>query len=196
MRDILQYAPPDVSSYSWMEVEKSFTSGKVAMIFDASDFIGRIENPDTSPIAGKIGYALAPRGPSKDHYASHLFTAGMAINAYTDHPNEAWEVLQWMTSTGVQKRTALESGNTGVTVRSVLDSKEFRDAYPGIDVMLKAQELANPDFMPKIPIYSELCDIVGTYISGVISGNYQPQDAMDRAAKEMTKVLDDNGYIK
>ena len=196
VRDILQYAPPDVSSYSWMEVEKSFTSGKVAMIFDASDFIGRIENPDTSPIAGKIGYALAPRGPSKDHYASHLFTAGMAINAYTDHPNEAWEVLQWMTSTGVQKRTALESGNTGVTVRSVLDSKEFRDAYPGIDVMLKAQELANPDFMPKIPIYSELCDIVGTYISGVISGNYQPQDAMDRAAKEMTKVLDDNGYIK
>ncbi len=196
VRDILQYAPPDVASYSWMEVEKSFTSGKVAMIFDASDFIGRIENPDQSPIAGKIGYTLAPRGPVKNRYASHLFTAGMAINAYTDHPDETWEFLEWMVSTDVQRRTALESGNTGVTARSVLDSREFKEAYPGIDVMLEAQDLANPDFMPKISIYSELCDILGTYISGVVAGKYQPQEAMDSAAKEMTNTLEEYDYIK
>ena len=196
VRDILQYAPPDVAGYSWMEVEKSFTSGKVAMIFDASDFIGRIENPEQSPIAGNIGYALAPRGPVKDRYASHLFTAGMAINGHSKNIDEAWEFLQWMTSTSVQRRTALESGNTGVTVRSVLDSQEFRDAYPGIDVMLKAQDLANPNFMPKIPIYSELCDIVGTYISGVVAGKFQPKEAMDNAAREMTRVLEEYEYIK
>ncbi len=196
VRDILKYAPPDVSRYSWLEVEKSFTSGKVAMIFDASDFIGRIENPEQSPIAGKIGYALAPQGPAAGRYASHLFTAGMGINRYTKNPEQAFQFLEWMTSTDVQKKTALESGNTGITSVSVLSSPEFQRAYPGIDVMLEAQKRANPDFMPKITIYSELCDIIGTHISAVVSGDEQPKESMDKAAAEMTTALQNYGLIK
>ena len=197
IKDILQYAPPDVSNYTWMEVEKSFTTGKVAMIFDASDFIGRIENPDQSSIAGKIGYALAPAGPAApnyERYPSHIFTAGMAINAYSKNIDEAWQVLEWMTSTEVQRRTALESDNTGITSVQVLGSQEFMDAYPGIDVMLEAQKLANPEFMPRISVYSELCDIIGTHMSAVIAGNEEPQEAMDKAAKEMLTPLKD--YMK
>jgi multiple sugar transport system substrate-binding protein len=197
IKDILQYAPPDVSNYTWMEVEKSFTTGKVAMIFDASDFIGRIENPQSSGIAGKIGYALAPAGPccpNTERYPSHLFTAGMGISAYSKNVDDAWAFLQWMTSTDVQRKTAIESGNTGITSRKVLGSEEFQKAYPGIDVMLKAQELANPNFMPHIPCYSELCDIIGTHISAVIAGAEQPKEAMDKAAAEMLVPL--KGCIK
>jgi len=197
VRDILQYAPSDVANYTWMEVEKSFTTGKVAMIFDASDFIGRIENPESSGIAGKIGYALAPAGPCcprEERYPSHVFTAGMAINAHSKNVDEAWQFLEWMTSTEVNRRTALESGNTGVTSVQVLSSQEFMDAYPGIDVMLEAQKLANPEFMPRISVYIELCDIVGTHISAVIAGSEEPQEAMDNAAKEMLVPL--KGFIK
>jgi len=196
VRDILKYAPPDVARYSWMEVEKSFTTGKTAMIFDASDFIGRIEDKKASPIAGKIGYALAPLGPEKGRYASHLFTAGMGINAGSKNVDEAWEFLQWMTSSEVNRKTALQSNNTGVTVRSVLQSKEFQKAYPGIDVMLKAQEMANPEYMPHIPVYAELCDIIGTNMSEVISGNLKPQEGMNRAYLDMFRVLRRYGYLQ
>jgi ABC-type glycerol-3-phosphate transport system substrate-binding protein len=167
------------------------------MIFDASDFIGRLENPEQSSIVGKIGYTLAPAGPAApnyERYPSHLFTAGMAISGYSKNVEEAWQVLEWMTSTDVQRRTALESGNTGVTSVKVLSSQEFMEAYPGIDVMLEAQKLANPEFMPRISVYSELCDIIGTHISAVISGDEEPQEAMDKAAQEMLTPLKD--YIK
>jgi ABC-type glycerol-3-phosphate transport system substrate-binding protein len=118
----------------------------------------------------------------------------MAINAYSENVDDAWTFLEWMTSTEVQRRTALESGNTGVTSVQVLSSDEFMNAYPGIDVMLEAQKLANPEFMPRISVYSELCDIIGTHISAVIAGDEEPQEAMDKAAKEMLTPL--QGFIK
>jgi len=199
VRDLLKYAPPDVSRYGWVEVENSFTSGKVAMIMDASDFIGRIENPESSKIAGKIGYALIPEGPfapSEERYASHLFTAGMGINADSSNIDAAWKFLQWMTSTKIQLRTAMEGHNTGITSVTVLESEEFMNAYPGIDVMLKALEYSNPNYMPHISCYTELCDIIGTHISGVVAGTEDPEKAMNAANTEMLKVLERTGNIK
>ncbi|NPV53886.1 MAG: sugar ABC transporter substrate-binding protein [Firmicutes bacterium] len=200
IKDILQkYGPPDVSRYSWVEVEKAFTTGRVGMIFDASDFVGRIEDPKRSQIAGKIGYALAPAGPNiprTKRYASHLFTAGMGINADSRHKEAAWLFLQWMTSSEVQQRTLLEGNNTGVTSLAVLNSNQFRKAYQGVDVILKALELANPEYMPHITVYSELCDIIGTHISAVVAGMEEPADAMKKAKLEMYRALSRAGLIK
>ncbi len=199
VKELSQYAPPDMARYGWVEVENSFTQGKVAMIMDASDFIGRIEDPDNSPIAGNIGYALIPEGPAAprtERYASELFTAGMGINADSPDVEEAWKFLQWMTCTEVQRRTALQGNNTGITSLPILNDSEFKNSYPGIDVMLKALEYANPHYMPRIPCYSELCDSIGTHISSVIAGTEEPESAMKAAARGMLKPLVEGGHIK
>jgi maltose-binding protein MalE len=50
--------------------------------------------------------------------------------------------------------------------------------------------------MPHIPVYAELCDIIGTNISEVISGQRQPQEAMNRAYLDMFRVLRRYGFLK
>jgi len=198
--DILRnYGPPDVSRYSWLEVQNVFVTGHAAIIFDASDFVGRIENPEMSQIVGKIGYALAPAGPEipiTERYASHLFTAGMGINADSRHKDAAWLFLQWMTSKDIQMRTMLVGHRTGLTSESVLRSEEFRSTYPGVPVILRALELANPEYMPHIPEYPELCEIIGTQISRVVAGEIDAETAMKQAYDQMYKVLELAGYYK
>jgi len=198
--DILRnYGPPDVSRYSWLEVQNVFVTGHTAIIFDASDFVGRIENPELSQIVGKIGYALAPAGPAgpvTKRYASHLFTAGMGINADSRYKDAAWLFLQWMTSKDIQMRTMLVGHRTGLTSESVLGSEEFRSTYPGVPVILRALELANPDYMPHIPEYPELCEIIGTQISRVVAGEIEAEAAMKQAYDQMYKVLKLAGYYQ
>jgi len=198
--DILRnYGPPDVSRYSWLEVQNVFVTGHTAIIFDASDFIGRIENPEMSQIAGNIGYALAPAGPAgpvTERYPSHLFTAGMGINADSRSKDAAWLFLQWMTSQDVQMRTMLVGHRTGLTSKSVLGSEEFRGTYPGVSVILRALELANPEYMPHIPEYPEVCEIIGTQISRVVAGQIGAEAAMKKASEQIYRVLDLAGYYE
>lgn len=198
--DILRnYGPPDVSRYSWLEVQDIFVTGHCGMIFDASDFVGRIEDPNLSQIVGKIGYALAPAGPccpTTERYPSHLFTAGMGINADSHNIDASWLFLQWVTSNKVQQES-IHMANTGITSTSVLESEEFKSAYPdATPVMLEAMKLANSDYMPHIPEYPQLCDILGTQISRVVVGEIEAQEAMDIAYKEMYRVLEGAGYYK
>ncbi len=198
--DILKnYGPPDVSRYSWLEVQNIFVTGYCGMIFDASDFVGRIEDPNLSQIVGKIGYALAPAGPCcpiTERYPSHLFTAGMGINADAHNIDASWLFLQWMTSNEVQQKS-IQMGNTGITSTSVLESEEFKSAYPdATPVILEAIKLANPDYMPHIPEYPQLCDILGTQISRVVAGELEAEEAMNIAYKEMYRVLEEAGYYR
>lgn len=198
--DILKnYGPPDVSRYSWLEVQNAFVTGTTGVIFDASDFIGRIEDPNLSQIVGKIGYALAPAGPFgpvSERYASHLFTAGMGINADSKNIEAAWLFLQWMTSKDVQMRTMIEGGNTGITSVSAMASEEFSKTYPGVPVILEALKLANPDYMPHIAEYPELCEAIGTQISRTVTGEASVEDAMKIAYDDMYKVLEQAGYYQ
>ena len=198
--DILKnYGPPDVSRYSWLEVQNAFVTGTTGVIFDASDFIGRIEDPNLSQIVGKIGYALAPAGPFgpvSERYASHLFTAGMGINADSKNIEAAWLFLQWMTSKDVQMRTMIEGGNTGITSVSAMASEEFSKTYPGVPVILEALKLANPDYMPHIAEYPELCEAIGTQISRAVTGEASVEDAMKIAYDDMYKVLEQAGYYQ
>jgi len=193
------YGPPDISRYSWLEVQNIFVTGHAAMIYDASDFIGRMENPDFSQIVGKIGYPLAPAGPYgpvTKRYASELWTAGMGINADSKNKEAAWLFLQWMTSKDVQMRTMIEGGNTGITSISAMASEEFSKTYPGVPVILEALKLANPEYMPRISEYAELCEIIGTQISRVVAGELGAEEAMKIAYDDMYKVLDQAGYYK
>jgi ABC-type glycerol-3-phosphate transport system substrate-binding protein len=50
-----------VASYFWNEVQLSMQQGKAAVIMDATNFGPRLEDPEQSNIAGKVGYALMPR---------------------------------------------------------------------------------------------------------------------------------------
>ena len=48
----------------WAESTSMFMEGKAAMIYDANVFKALYENPKESKVAGKVGYAVIPAGPT------------------------------------------------------------------------------------------------------------------------------------
>ena len=120
----------------------------------------------------------------------------MGINADSKNIEAAWLFLQWMTSKDVQMRTMIEGGNTGITSVSAMASEEFSKTYPGVPVILEALKLANPDYMPHIAEYPELCEAIGTQISRSVTGEASVEDAMKIAYDDMYKVLEQAGYYQ
>ncbi|MBT4269654.1 MAG: extracellular solute-binding protein, partial [Deltaproteobacteria bacterium] len=58
-----EYGPPGASNIGWKEVVGAMAQGRAAMTVEISIFAGLVlENPKSSKVAGKLGYALVPPG--------------------------------------------------------------------------------------------------------------------------------------
>jgi maltose-binding protein MalE len=67
--------------------------------------------------------------------------------------------------------------------------------YP-FDVVLDNLEKANPDFRPRIPEISKIQDVLGLYLSEALNGTRTPDDALQKADQEITKIMKAAGYYK
>jgi len=88
-----KYAPPGMATYGWHEALADFEQGRVAQYQDASPFGERMQNPEESRIAGKVGYSVALRGPVAR--TPGMYTAGHAINVASTKKDAAWKFVEW-----------------------------------------------------------------------------------------------------
>jgi ABC-type glycerol-3-phosphate transport system substrate-binding protein len=198
------FGPPGVSSYTWDDVQSAFTSGKVAMIIDANNFMTRIEDPTKSIIAGKIGYAMIPAGPAGRYPG--IYSMGLAISkvgAKTEKEKlAAAEFIKWATSFDMQLDCALQKGVVSSARKSVFENPAFQakfgeDSYPGwLSSTVKSYELADPNFRPLIPEWREVGNIIGIAVEQVIAGEKSAKEALDWAAKEVERIMREAGKLK
>ena len=72
-------APPGVAGFNWMESMASFLQGKVGMWIDGVGLAPPLEDPNTSRVVGKVGYAVMPSGPKGQYSAT--FGDGIGVTA-------------------------------------------------------------------------------------------------------------------
>ncbi len=195
--DILRkYGPPDVANYTWMEVQTAFAQGKVAIVIDGEPVASRFQDPTIAPdLKGKIGWAMPPKGPVA--YPTHLFLPGWGINTYSTQKvkDATWVYITWITSDAVLENMIPDVPGTDCFPNpNVLDYLKPND--PPIGPMIETVPYMDATYMPVIPEYPELRDILGNYVSEIIAGQIDAKTAMDKAAAEMYKVLDKAGYYK
>lgn len=195
--DILKnYGPPDVANYTWMEVQTAFAEGKVAIIIDGEPVTSRLQDPTIGPkVQGKMGWALPPKGPVA--YPTHLFIPGWGINTYSSQKvkDATWAYITWITSDAVLLNMLPDVPGTDCFPNpAVLDYLKPID--PPITYMIEIAPFMDPSYMPVIPEYPELRDILGNYVSSVVAGEMDAKTAMDKANEEMYKVLEKAGYYK
>jgi len=198
------YGPPGSSTYTWDDVQTIFMAGKCAMIIDATNFLTRIENPELSAIAGKIGYAELPEGPAGKFPS--IYTLGFtvsAIGAKEEIEREAGTLfIMWATSKSMELGKALIHYPPIVSVcrASAFLHKAFIDkvkAYPGWrESTVKGLEICLAEYRPRIPEWREVGDILGIAVEEVIAGARDAKSALDWAAAEATKILIRTGRLK
>ena len=161
------------------------------MYLDASVFMGDIENPEKSLVAGKVGYAPMPAGPAGN--IANSLSWLLSMSSSSKNKKGAALFLAWATG----KETSLELGvATGVFGRkSVLESDAVRNKYPRAwsEAVLSSLEAPKPEAgFPRITEIDDWLDIYGGAVNATILGQRDAKTNLERAAAQMNKILSES----
>ena len=194
-KKLLGVADPASTSWDWSGLADAFAAGEVAMAPNWHEFASTLEDPAKSKIAGKIGYAVLPKGDKRS--ANIYGGTGIAINADAPEKEQkaAWLFLLWATAPQTELMV-LQSPQGGETpVRNSVynldvvkkgmtpgtpESKQMLNLLP-MPATLKAWQTENVYMRPKIPQWLQVDTVVYTHLSNMLAGTEAPDAAMNNA---------------
>lgn len=179
-----QTAPDGAGSFGFDEVVSAMCNGTTAMVEIWYGFGGAFTSTDSCEYADRIGFAVVP---GEDAHFISLGGMGISLSQYSDNPEAALALIQWLQSDEVQLRWAAEGGFPARF--SVLESEEFLNAAPYTASFAEAYPLVK-DFW-NLPEYNEMLGIQQEYLNLAITGQMEAQEALDLIAEEQQEILDD-----
>lgn len=192
---LTKYGPPGASNYGWEENRVAFEQGHAAMTIDATVNGALAEDKEKSKVAGKVGYAVFPKGPGES--GASIAVHGLYLSKFSKHKDAAYEFIKWATSKKVQLESLNVDPHCGITRRSVLQSSAFADKFgPFKDAIIGSIEDGNIQYVPRLGETFELTSRVGVALSEALAGVKSPKQALDEANEDIYKMLKDAGYYK
>lgn len=167
-RFLTDVSPPGSIGFNWNECQTTFMQGRAAMWIDGIGFAAPLEDPQRSRVAGKVGYALVPRGPANHHCA--LFGAGYGIPEQSRRKGPAWLYLQW--ALGKQMQLRMLTAGAGVPARSspfrneeaIGRSRFPREFFTTLEGSARIARAGLPEIVP----VTEFRDVIGTALTNTI----------------------------
>lgn len=191
MKEMFSYGPPGMTSFGQDGEFQAFLQGDAAMYLDASVFAGKARDPKQSKVYDKLGYAMHPK---QENRMSESGGFGLAIPANASHPEAAFLFMQWITSKETERKV-IENGGAPFRMSSVEDPA-LQAKYPDFKVLAKQLPYVNPDWRPIIPEWGELDNLIGIAVNQALTGEKEPQQAMDDIVAPVREIMVRAGYIK
>ncbi|MEA2876772.1 MAG: multiple sugar transport system substrate-binding protein [Hyphomicrobiales bacterium] len=182
-------SPPGVAGFNWMEALASFAQGRAAMWIDGVGWAPGVENPNSSRVVGKVGYAMVPAGPKGQYSAT--YGDGIGIPAACTKKEAAYLLCQWVVSKTQGARLVQAGG--GVPFRnSVLDDPEVqkgvtlpKEWFQSVLGAAKISKLGLPVIIP----VAEFRDLVGAAVTATLSGA-DPATELKKAHEQFRPILE------
>ncbi|QQO10172.1 ABC transporter substrate-binding protein [Breznakiella homolactica] len=186
-----EFGPPGIGNYTWYECVSDFQQGKAAMYLDMSVFMSQFEDPSSSQVAGKVGYAPMPAGPAGSKPTGGAWAVSMSTAS--KHKDAAFLFLSWITGPEVSKQLALEGG---IAARgSFLNDPELVNKYPADWLAAYQHGLAAEVPETTFPIISkneEYLDTIGTAFNSLILRKRDVKPVLDDAAAKVTILFQES----
>ena len=148
-------------------------------------YVWKLANAQDSKVQGKVG--IQPMVHAQGQIGgSCLGGWGLGISKTSKHPEEAWRVIQYMTSEDTMKRFVLATGLIPSYQRLFLDS-DILAKYPHFPQLLEAVQ--KPALRPPIGQYAQASDVLQRYLSAAFTGRMTSEQAMKAAAQETRNIL-------
>jgi sorbitol/mannitol transport system substrate-binding protein len=189
---VRDYGEPGAASSGFSECVTAYSQGQAAMWYDATSMVSTVEDPKTSTVVGKSGYAPAP--VEKTDASGWLYTWSLAIPKTSERKDQAWDFMSWMTSKEYMRLVGTKVGWARVPPGSRLSTyqiPEYADvAKVYAEPTLAAMESADPskptvDPVPYtgiqfvgIPEFQDLGTRVSQQISAAIAGRITVDEAL------------------
>ena len=143
-------------------------------------------DPEKSRVATRIGVGAMPafRGHVS---ASTLGGWQFGISRWSQHPDEAWVFVKFMTSPESQRRLAVDGG-LAPTRTGVYDDPYVREKMPHLKSFLPAFERARP--RPMSPLYPMISSELQRFFSQAIAGTQgEIQNLAKAASARIERIL-------
>jgi sorbitol/mannitol transport system substrate-binding protein len=199
---VKNYGEPGAPQAGFTECLNTFGQGKAAMWYDATSAAGTLEDPASSTVAGKVGYAYAPVNKTKS--SGWLWAWALAMPKTTKNADAAWKFISWATGKEYEKLVGAQMGWSRLPSgkrQSTYEIAEYKKSASAFaDITLSAIEEAdptNPGVQPRpalgvqfvgIPEFADLGTKVSQEVSAAIAGNTTVEKALADGQKLAEEV--------
>jgi multiple sugar transport system substrate-binding protein len=167
------------------DVRKSFSAGQAAMALNWTYMFALANDPKESQIAGKAGITPTPAGSGGSAPGVNGSMA-LSVASGSDHPEEAWKLIEFMTGQKVQNQYAKLS--LPIWKSSYEDPAVV--ALAGSDLIAAAKVQLNDMILrPQVPAYNEASQALQLEIQNALTGAKSPRQALDDAATAWEGLL-------
>ena len=176
--------PAGVTNYIEEDALRLFENGNAAFMRNWPYAWAQVNRAEAT-VQGKVGLKPMVHAPD-ENAAACLGGWGFAISKTAAHPDEAWRVVEFLTSRESQKKFALEYSYVP-SRRDLFTEPEILAKYDHYQELL---EVAN-NTVPRPPVgqYAQISDILQRYLSAALTDQMSAEDAMNAAAGETRRVL-------
>lgn len=202
MINSLKYAPPEVLTYGFDELQAAFIESRCAMEINWTD-VGRVgSDPTVSKVVGKIGVALVPGTKLPDGRVVHrpVMAASrvMSITKTCKHPELAFEVLRMMALDASLAYVSSTYSGMDPFRYSHFNRPEafgmfanYKEAKAYLDGVKANQDVGYPELTMQGS--AQYMDVLTLALSQALLGEKGPKEALDWAAAEWDKISDAMG---
>ncbi|WP_327115929.1 sugar ABC transporter substrate-binding protein [Nocardia sp. NBC_01730] len=189
------HGEPGSATSGFSECATQLSQGNTAMWYDATSAVSVLEDPASSKVVGKIGYAPAPVAQKPN--SGWLYTWSLGIPTSSDKPDAAWKFISWMTGKPYIRTVGEKLGWSHVPPGSRMSTyripeyAEASEAYGPLTLSsMQGADPEHPTVQPvpytgiqflAIPEFQDLGTRVSQQISAAIAGRISVRDALDQA---------------
>lgn len=198
---VKNYGEAGPAQAGFTECLNNFAQGKSAMWYDATSAANSVEDPKSSTVAGKVGYAAPPKG---EKAAGWVWAWAWGMPKTTKHQDTAWKFISWASSKEYEKLVGAEKGWTRVPDgkrASTFDIPEYKEASAAYsEQMQKALAGSDPAKCSvfdtpaagcqylAIPEFADLGTKIGQEMSAALSGQKTADEAVAASVKLAEEV--------
>ena len=192
---VQKYGEPGAPEAGFSECATLYSTGDASMWYDATSAVSTIEDPQSSSVAGRNGYAWAPSQNGRP--SGWLYTWSLAIPTTSAHKQQSWDFIAWMTSKSYIKTVGAKLGWSHVPPGSRFSSyqipqyKKLSAVYGPLTLQsINATNTAHPTVQPvpytgiqflDIPEFQDLGTNVSEQFSAAIAGQQSASSALAQA---------------
>ncbi|MBB4932184.1 sorbitol/mannitol transport system substrate-binding protein [Lipingzhangella halophila] len=201
---VREHGQPGAANSGYGGCLSRYSQGNAAMWYDATAMVSSLEDPESSTVVGKNGYTAAPVANTGN--SGWLYTWSLAVPATSEHKDEAWDFISWMTDPSYVSLVAEEYGWERVppgSRASTFEAEGYQEVAGGYaDPMREAIEAADPqnptvDPVPYsgigfvgIPEFQDMGTRVSQQISAAIAGQISVEEALEQSDQYAREVGD------
>ncbi|MCY4259399.1 MAG: extracellular solute-binding protein [Rhodobacteraceae bacterium] len=139
--ELMKAGPVNIQAMDWPDASQFFMAGGAAFFIDASLFAPGFENPDDSPIAGRIGYSVIPVDNDEgEPYTAH-WQWGFGIPQNAANAEAGWLFIQYMSNE--DNATTIGKLHGGAPRLATWQDPEYASSFPQAYVDAVAAAMPN-----------------------------------------------------